>query len=673
MRKILTISLLVGSAMFLGFSNAADEDGKAIDLTDLDQSVKAQEDFYDFSTGGWRMKHPLTDEYSRYGTFDVLAENNVEQVRGIIEAAAKEFGKSGSVKEKIGKFYASGMDTEWIESVGLSPLKSIFKDIESIKNITDVQEKIATLQPLGIFPLFYSYGSPDNKNSDMMIAHLTQGGLGMERDYYIEEDERSVSIREAYLGYMEKMFELAGEENTSALAETVMSIETRLAKASMTRLERRDPFKTYNKMSIQLLQEKVTGFDWSAFYENWGLPNPGDINVTQPDFFKEVGEMMQDVSVNDWKVFLRWKLMNTAARYLSSEFDNAQFDFYGSTLQGKKEQKPRWKRVVASTNNIMGEAVGELYVSEYFPPEAKNRMQALVETLRVALGIRIDQLEWMSDETKIAAREKLAAIRVKVGYPDKWKDYSTLQIKDQAYVLNVFEGNKHEFAEEIKKIGQPVDKDEWHMTPQTVNAYYNPSGNEIVFPAAILQPPFFYLDADNAVNYGAIGVVIGHEMTHGFDDKGRSFDKDGNMNDWWTEEDADNFKVRAQILVDQFNDIVVLGETHADGELCLGENIADLGGLNISYEAYSMTDEAKKNAKIDGFSAQQRFYLAYAKLWGQNIRDKEILRRTKEDVHSLGKWRVNVPLSNLPAFHKAFDIKEDDSMYLPADKRAVIW
>lgn len=645
----------------------------AIDLTDLDPSVDPTADFYDYATRGWREKNPLTEEYSRYGSFDVLAENNVEQVNGIIEAAAKDFGVAGSVKEKIGKFYASGMDLEAVNAQGLAPLQSLLDEIDAIHDIAGVQEKIATFQRFGVAPLFYSYGSPDRKNSDWMIANLAQGGLGMERDYYVEQDERSQNIRETYLAFVTRMLELAGDPEAVTRAQTVMRMETRLAQASMTRLERRDPLKTFNKMELPALQEIAPGMDWTAFYQNWGLPQPGPINVSQPDFFKQVGLMMTDTPIADWQVFLRWKLISELASYLSEEFDNTAFAFYGTTLQGKTEQKPRWKRVVNATNGIMGEAVGELYVEQYFPPVAKQRMQALVANLKVALGQRIDQLDWMSETTKTAAHEKLSAIRVKVGYPDKWKDYSALEIKEQPYVLNVMTGNAFEFDQELKKIGQTVDKDEWHMTPQTVNAYYNPLGNEIVFPAGILQPPFFYLEADDAVNYGAIGVVIGHEITHGFDDKGRNFDKDGNMNDWWTEEDSAKFKERAQVLIDQFDSIVVLDDTHANGKLSLGENIADLGGLNIAYDAYRITPEFASDARIDGFTNQQRFYLAYAKLWAQNIRDKEILRRTKEDVHSLGKWRVNGPLPNLTTFHQAFGIDDGDAMYLPEAQRAVIW
>jgi len=683
MKKNLILTLMLGSSLLFSCTETSKSESeettevkeKAIDMANLDITVRPQDNFYDYATGGWRKNNPLTDEYSRFGTFDVLGEQNVTQVRGIIEEAAKDFGKAGSVKEKIGKFYASGMDSAAIEAAGVEPLKAIFAEIEAIDNVSSVLTKVATFQQMGIYPLFYSYGSPDNKNSNMTIAQLSQGGLGIDRDYYLEDNERAKTIRTEYQKLVAKMFVLAGndEATASAKAEKILKLETQLAKASMTRLEQRDVEKTYNKMDLAGLQKLSPNIDWSAFYKNWGLETPGDINVAQLNFFKEISKMMKTVPLEDWKIYLTWNVLNSSADYLSSDFVTANFDFYGTVLQGKKEQQPRWKRIVGSTNGILGEAVGELYVAKYFPAEAKERMLKLVENLRVALGSRIDNLTWMGETTKKAAHEKLNAIRVKVGYPDKWKDYTKLNIKEQAYILNIFEGRKFAFAEDVAKIGKPVDKDEWHMTPQTVNAYYNPMGNEIVFPAGILQPPFFYLDGDDAVNYGAIGVVIGHEMTHGFDDKGRSFDKDGNMTDWWTAEDAENFKKRAQVLVDQYDSFIVLGETHADGKLSLGENIADLGGLNIAYDAFSLTEQSKGTEKIDNFTADQRFYLAYAKLWGQNIRDEEILRRTKEDVHSLGVWRVNGPLPNIAAFYKAFDVKETDPMYLAPEKRAEIW
>jgi putative endopeptidase len=450
-----------------------------------------------------------------------------------------------------------------------------------------------------------------------------------------------------------------------------MSIETRLAKASMTRLDRRDPEKTYHKMDLAALQELSPGYNWDKFFSAVGLPGQKEINVAMPEFFKEISKMMAEVPVNDWKAYLEWNLINSAASYLSSDFVNQNFNFYGKVMQGQEKIRDRWKRVQGTVSGSLSEAIGQLYVAEYFPPLAKERMVKLVQNLRVSLGQRIDQLAWMSDETKAKAHEKLAAINVKIGYPDKWRDYSGLEIKKDSYLDNVIRAWKFEFVYDRDKINKPVDKAEWYMPPQMVNAYYSPQMNEIVFPAAILQPPFFYLDADDAVNYGAIGVVIGHEITHGFDDQGCKYDKDGNMNNWWTEEDGKRFEVRTKVLADQYDKFIVLDTMHANGKLSLGENIADLGGLNIAYQAYRLA--SKETESIDGFTPDQRFYLAYAHLWASNIRDKEIQRLTKEDVHSLGRFRVLGPLRNVPNFYKSFNIKEGDYMYLPESERAVIW
>jgi putative endopeptidase len=439
----------------------------------------------------------------------------------------------------------------------------------------------------------------------------------------------------------------------------------------MSRLERRDPNKTYNKVSTAELAKLSPDFNWNRYFAELGLGDPGSVNLNQPAFIKEISNLLATVPVEEWKVYLKWTLLNESATYLSSSFEQASFDFYSKAMTGTEVMRPRWKRVLGVTSGALSEALGQLYVNAYFPQASKDRMVKLVENLRVSLGERIQGLEWMGGETKQKAMEKLAAISVKIGYPDKWRDYTALDIQDDSYVMNVMRSNKFDMGYNLGKINKPVDKLEWHMSPQTVNAYYNPTMNEIVFPAAILQPPFFFKDGDDAVNYGAIGVVIGHEMTHGFDDKGCKFDKEGNLTDWWTPEDASRFEERTKILVDQYDGFVVLDTLHADGKLSLGENIADLGGLNISYQAFQKANIQKES--IDGFTPEQRFFLAYAHVWGQNIRDKEILRRTKEDVHSLGRFRVLGPLQNLPEFYAAFEVKEGQAMFLAPDKRAKIW
>ena len=511
----------------------------------------------------------------------------------------------------------------------------------------------------------------------MTIAGIYQGGLGMpDRDYYLEDNESSIKLRDAYMTYLSKLFTLSGhaDDDASHLAESVIAFETLLAKASNTRLENRDPHATYNKISVEGLIELAPRFPWNTFLSGINVTEPGDINVNQPKFIKEVARLYEVETPAMWKAFLSAVVLRNTASYLSEDFVKADFAFYGEALSGKKVNEPRWKRVLGSVNGALGEAVGQLFVAEYFPPVAKERMDKLVENLRIAFAQRIDRLEWMSDETKNAAREKLAAIRVKIGYPNKWRDYSGLTVSDNSYLDNILASNRFDFAFEMSKIGQPVDKDEWNMTPQTVNAYYNPAGNEVVFPAAILQAPFFYLEGDDAVNYGAIGVVIGHELTHGFDDQGRQYGKNGNLQDWWTKEDSERFDARTRILVEQFNAFEVLDGTFADGELSLGENIADLGGLCISYQAFHNSLKGKaKPESIDGFNADQRFYLAYSRVWAQNIRDKEIARLTKEDVHSLGINRVNGPLPNVQQFYDAFNIDAASALYIAPDKRAVIW
>lgn len=657
------------------YSCKEEKKSTAIDKTDMDLSVNPAADFDNYANGGWKTKNPLPDDKSRFGTFDKLRDVAEKQQQALFDKVTTEKHEQGSVGQKIADLYNMGMDSATIEKQGAEPLKPYLDEIAAIKSIADVQSVITNQHASGNGTLFSFYGSTDDKNSNWVIAQLYQGGLGLsDRDYYTNQDDHSKEIRNEYVKFVAKMFVLAGNDEALAAAKAtkIMAIESRLANASMTRLETRDPVKSYNKMNLKGLTEISSAFDWSSFFTKIGLPGQEEINVGQPEFFKEISKMMTEVPVDDWKAYLEWNVINSSAGYLSSAFVDENFSFYGKVMQGQKKNRDRWKRVQGTVSNAMSEAVGQLYVAEYFPPQAKERMLKLVENLRVSLGQRIDNLAWMSDETKAKAREKLSTITVKIGYPDKWRDYSDLKIsKEDTYLDNIFRSWKFEAAYNFGKINKAVDRTEWFMPPQMVNAYYNPSMNEIVFPAAILQPPFFYLDADDAVNYGAIGVVIGHEITHGFDDQGCQYDKDGNLNNWWTEEDGKRFEERTKVLINQYDQFVVLDTIHADGKLTIGENIADLGGLNISYQAFKSA--SKETASIDGFTPDQRFFLAYAHLWASNIRDKEILRLTKEDVHSLGRFRVLGPLRNLPQFHSAFNIKEGDYMYLAENERAVIW
>ena len=646
----------------------------AISLPDMDASIDPGHDFDAYANGGWKKLNPLPADRARYGCFDKLAEVAEKQLNELVKETASKKNEKGSRADKTATLFNLGMDSAKLEKQGIKPLAPYFEEIEAIKSMDDVELEIAKFHNYGFSALFGFYGSTDSKNSSMVIAQLSQGGIGMpDRDYYVNDDARSKELRAKYIIYIQKIFRLLGDDEAVAAksAQAIMSIETRLAKASMTRLEQRNPNKTYNKMSTKELIELSPSFNWNRYFVSQGVGDPGEINLGQPLFIKEISAVLKDVPVEEWKVYLRWNLINGTASYLSDEFVNAKFDFYGKVMTGVEKMRPRWKRVLGVTSGALSEAIGQLYVAKYFPAEAKERMIKLVANLRISLGERIKNLDWMGPDTKVKALEKLNAINVKIGYPDKWRDYSGLEIIDDSYVQNVIRSNQFETAFNYDKINKPVDKAQWYMSPQTVNAYYAPDMNEIVFPAAILQPPFFFVHGDDAVNYGAIGVVIGHELTHGFDDEGRKFDKVGNLSEWWTPEDSKLFDEKAKVLADQYSSFVVLDSIHADGKLSLGENLADFGGLNISYQAFKLA--SKETNKIDGFTPEQRFYLAYAHVWAQNIRDKEILRRTKEDPHSLGHLRVIGPLRNIPEFYTAFNIKPGQPMFLEEGKRAKIW
>lgn len=648
---------------------------KTIDLADLDTTVKPGDDFDNYANGGWKKRFPIPADKSRFGTFDLLADTGEVQVQRLIDEIAAQKQEPGSVGQKIADFYNTGMDTVKIEAEGLKPVQPLFDKIASIKNTAELMNTVSELQKHQISPMFFIFSDADQKNSQLQVAYLFQGGLGMpDRDYYMKDDQRSKDIQAAYVTMLQKIFALAGDDEVAAKkdADVVYAIEKQLAAASMTRLEMRDPHKTYHKMNTADLKKIAPEADWAVYFNNVGVSDPGDFVVGQPDFFANLNKMLKQTSLDDWKTYLKWQVVRSLSSYLPQAFVDSSFDFYGKTLSGQMAQRPRWKRVQGTTDRALSEALGQLYVKKYFPAEAKQRALDLVNNLKAALGDRIKNLTWMSDTTKQKALEKLAAIDVKIGYPDKWRDYSNLKVSTDSYVENALNSRVFDFDFMISKVNKPVDRTEWMMSPQTVNAYYNPSKNEIVFPAAILQPPFFFMNGDDAVNYGAIGVVIGHEMTHGFDDQGRQYDKVGNLEDWWTAGDAKRFNERAQVLVKQFDTYTVIDSLKANGQLTLGENIADLGGLNIAYTALQKVLTGNEKP-IDGFTPDQRFFLAYAHLWAQNIRDQEIIRRTKEDVHSIGRFRVLGPLRNMPEFYKAFDVKEGQFMYLPQNERAVIW
>lgn len=648
-----------------------------IDLANMDTTVSAGTDFFRYACGGWNDAHPLTAEYSRYGTFDELFENSQTQLRELIEGlAAQKNNQAGSAAQKIGDLYNMAMDSVTLNKQGAEPVKAMLDKIAGLKDKSEIVPMMTEMAHIGIGTYFHSYVYADPKNSSLNIFQMGQGGINLgEKEYYLDTDSITQNIREQYKFYIGKLFQLAGfsEADAQQKVADVMEIETAIAKVSRSATELRDPEANYHKMSFDELKKTIAGIDWDAYMKGLGIQAPAELNVEQVEPIQEVARLMNTLPLSKHVSYLEYNLLDAAASCLSDDFVAARFDFYGKVLSGRQVNQPRWKRAVNSVNGMLGELVGEMYVEKYFPAAAKERMVKLVKNLQAALGERIDAQEWMSDSTKIRAHEKLATFHVKVGYPDKWKDYSKLEIKNDSYWANVCRASEWGFNDMYSRIGKPVDKDEWLMTPQTVNAYYNPSTNEICFPAAILQPPFFNMEADDAANYGAIGVVIGHEMTHGFDDQGRQFDKDGNLTDWWAPGDADRFKERAQVMVDFFNKIEVLPGLQANGELTLGENLADHGGLNVAYLAFQNATKDAPLGVVDGFTPEQRFFLAYATLWAGNIRDEQIRVYTKSDPHSLGKWRVNGALPHIQAWYDAFHITPSDPLYVAPENRVNVW
>ena len=677
MRKFsyLGLFLLTVAVVACNPQNQQQKKAEGINPLDLDTTVSAGADFDTYANGGWKKNNPIPDEKSRYGSFNKLIDQAEEQIQVLFTELQDGQFKAGSIEEKISNFYKSGMDTVAIETAGLEPIQEYLAQVDQLKTKSELQQLVAQWHRLQINPLFYIYSDADQKNSTMEVAYVNQGGLRMpNRDYYLNTDDNSVEIQEKYRQYITDVFQQLGasEKEASQTAKTIYQLEKEMATVSMSMLDQRDPYKVYNKMTTAQLQKISPNFDWKAYFNETGINDPGEFIVCQPEFFKGISRLLQNESLDTWKLYLKWQLVSRLSSYLPKTYVDLSFDFYGKVLSGSLVQRPRWKQVQEVTNGALSEAVGQLYVERYFPPEAKERMVKLVENLRTSLQQRIEKLTWMGDTTKQKAIEKLQAITVKVGYPDKWKDYSKLEVTADSYVSNALNSGKFDFDRMVGKINKPVDKTEWMMPPQMVNAYYNPTANEIVFPAAILQPPFFYMNADDATNYGAIGVVIGHEMTHGFDDQGRQYDKEGNLNDWWTAQDAERFNAATKVLADQFDQFTVLDSVKADGKLTLGENIADLGGLKVAFNALEMKLQGNEK-EIDGFTPEQRFFLAYAHLWAQNVRDEEKLRLTKVDVHSLGRYRILGPLKNMPEFYQAFQVTANDDMFLPENERVVIW
>ena len=663
------VKVVAGGALLLAISVASlsGQSTHKIDPSTFDQSASACTDFYQHVNGGWLKANPIPPAFPSWGLGNILNEKNRELLRDVLETASKKpKAVDGSNEQKVGDYYSTCMDEARIESEGIKPLTPEFQRIANIKDQKSLQEVITHLHFIGINALFVDGSNQDFKNSAEVTAGVFQGGLGMpDRDYYTKADDKSKGFREQYLKHVAKMFELMGDDpaKAAAAATTVMTLETKLAEASLTRVEQRDPQKLYHRMTVAQLQELAPNFDWSAFFKGIGLKQKADVNVGSPEFFKVMNQQLTAVPMSDWQTYLRWHLINNTAASLSSPFVEEDFNFNRRILQGASENLPRWKRCVAATNTALGEALGQVYVKKAFPPSAKAQVLAMIGNLKAALRSDISTLSWMGEKTRQQALLKLDAIVDKIGYPEKWIDYSALNVDREIYVSNRLRATQFAEYRDLLKIGKPVDKFEWIIPPQTVNAGYNPQNNEIIFPAGILQPPLFDPNADDALNYGGMGAIIGHELTHGFDDQGRQFDAKGNLADWWTETDRKEFVQRSQCIIDQFSAYDVGQGVHMKGELVVGESIADLGGLNIAYAALQKSMEGKpRPPKIDGFTPEQRFFLAYAHNWATNMRPEYARFLVNQDPHPIPKFRANGPLSNMPQFAEAFQCKAGDPM-----------
>jgi putative endopeptidase len=657
----------------------------ALDPRSMDLQAAPSSDFYEYANGTWIKDHPVPPEFSQWSTVQELRERNYSALREILDAAGGAVRQGdvvpGSPRALVGQFYLSGMNEEKINADGAKPLQPELDTIDKISDAKQLAPYVAHIHGQGIGALFEITGDQDAKMSTSQIAIMAQGGLGLpNRDYYLKDDDQTKTLRDQYVEHVAKMFQLLGDSEQAAAdnAKKVFALETELAKASKTPVELRSPEENYHKMPIADLENQASGFDWATYFDALGLSKEqvAQIDVQQPDFFKKVGELVTSTPVDTWKSYFRWNLICRCAPYLSVPFVDENFRFYKQVLTGVKENQPRWKRVLIEIDSDVGEALGQLYVEKYFPPEAKKRALEMVNDLKTGLREKIQNLAWMGKETRAAALKKLDAFGVKIGYPDKWRDYTGTEIKDQPYVLNVLAASAFEAKRVLSRIGKPVDKKEWEMSPPTVNAYYTEHRNEIVFPAGILQPPLFDVKADDATNYGGIGAVIGHEMTHGFDDQGRKFDGQGNMKNWWTKEDEQRFQDRSKKIVEQFNGYVAVDDLHVNGELTEGENIADLGGVKIAYTAFQKALQrkpAERNQKIDGLTPQQRFFISFAQIWRANVRPEALRLLVKTNPHSPPKFRVLGPLSNLPEFAQAFHIPENSPMMRPAADRVNIW
>ena len=664
---------LVSMAALSGCKQQAQSGG--IRLENMDTTVVAGNDFYQYACGGWIKANPITPEYSRFGSFEYLGEQNLKQIRELIEGIAAKQNQPGSIEQKIGDLYNMAMDTVKRNNDKATPIQEDLKSIEAITSKDQLPATIASLQRIGVSLFFQPYVGADEKDSRNNLFQIYQGGISLgEKEYYLDDDDHTKAIRDSYKQYVADLFRLAGDDAAAEKKmQAVLDIETAIAKGSKNATELRDPYNNYNKMTFAQLQERFDGFDWQTYVTSLGLDSVGNVNVCQTKQIETVIGILDKQPLDDIKAYIEFKLLEAASCYLSDEFYDTSFAFYGKVLSGRQAPSERWKRSIRLVDGTLSDAVGQMYVKQYFPPEAKERMINLVKNLQTALGERIDQQTWMSDETKAKAHDKLAAFYVKVGYPDTWRDYSALVIDSTSLWDNMKRATAFEYDHMLAKANKPVDRTEWLMPAQMVNAYYNPTTNEICFPAAILQYPFFDMEADDAFNYGAIGVVIGHEMTHGFDDQGSLYDKEGNLNNWWTKEDSVRFREKTKVMEEFFDSIEVLPGLHANGRLTLGENIADHGGIKVAFQAYKNATKDAPLADIDGFTPDQRFFIAYANLWAASIRDEQIRVATKTDPHALGEWRVNGALPQIDAWYEAFGVTEDNAMFIPKAERVDVW
>ena len=674
LKMIAGVGLVLGVAVSAAFM-ADTTPLKGIDYTAIDKNVKPNDDFYHFASGTWLKNNPVPADQSRWGSFDVLADENNKKIRTVIEEVAiDKSAAKGTLRQKLRDFYNLAIDSAKADQQGISMIKGDIGRISSISSKEELIVCMAEMSAKGVDNAFGFYVSRDLKNSSKNVLYLTQSGLGLpDRDYYLKDDERNISIRKSYVEHMTNMFNLLSYTESNKVAESILSLETKIANISMSRVDMRDEEKTYNPKSLAELTSMSPALDWQLYMKTCKIPQTDMIVINQLDYFSGFADVFKNTDLATWKNYILWKYISGCASQLSSDFVNESFNFNGKILNGTQVMRPRWKRAVSACDGSIGEIVGQLYIQKYFSPDLKTKVSAMVKNILATYKIRITKLDWMSEETKVKALEKLSKFNTKLGYPDKWKDYSKLEIKDDAYVLNVQRSEAFSYKENIAKLGKPVDKSEWQMLPHQVNAYYDPTLNEIVFPAAIMQPPFYYPGADDATNYGALGAVIGHEITHGFDDQGSKYDGNGNMLDWWGEKDKIQFEDRAKALIDCFNKYEALPGAFVNGELTIGENIADLGGLSTAYYALQMANEGIASPVVQGFTSDQRFFLAFAQVWKQNIKDEMLRKRLLTDVHSPANFRVLGTLSNMTEFYKVFGVKEGDMMYRNNNDRAKIW